>query len=130
MSFKNITLPSGSYLCSYRQLDIGNKRIDPLLHASCYYALFNKCIDVGNYEAYYDLFPVHFRKDAAILPSADEVTYQPYNIDWIKYPAINYIIGWNINNRDNDKLFFLYSTVKNFKNLTIWKRKRFKDTLT
>jgi hypothetical protein len=62
--------------------------VDFLLHAISHYALVHKAVDVGNYEARLEYFPVKFSENFPSVPSSAQIELTPWEIDWDHYPDI------------------------------------------
>lgn len=98
-------------------------RVDVLMHAASYYGIFMNCIDIGNYETGLNYFPVHFKENLPAFPSPDQIAWKPTTIDFSNYPSIQYILGWEVNDTDKEKLGKFFNLIQNDGLLTIWVRK-------
>lgn len=114
-------LPKGAFVMMYKT-DDERSRVDVLLHAASYYGILKGCVDIGNYETGYDLFPVHFNGTFPEIPSSDQISYNPATINWQSYPSIQYLLGWNINNDEKKELVKYYRTSWEDGLLSIWQR--------
>ena len=123
MAGLNVNIPKSSFVMGYKRQRNEWSRVDPLLHASSYYGLSKKCVDVGNYEADKPYFPIAFKHEAQPLPDADLVVYYPETIDMSLYPHITYIIGYRLIPEDEHRLNALFTTVMRKDNVTVWKRR-------
>jgi len=46
---------------NFSEGEMANNRVDPILHANHYYTLTNGAINLGNYEPFYEYFPLKFK---------------------------------------------------------------------
>jgi hypothetical protein len=122
LSGLQVSIPSGAFIMLYKGEDSDGSRVDVLMHASSYYAISKNCVDIGNYEAGTNFFPVHFRSDIPAIPMQDEIIYNPQTIKWELYPSIQYLLCWNVDYETRSKLrmFFKIKWEKGF--LSIWQR--------
>lgn len=116
-------IPRGSLIASYKEPNYSWSRIDPLLHAASYYGMEKECVDAGNYEAATPLFPVRFRPDTPRRPRTGQIEISPSRIDWEEYPAIRYLLGWEVAEKDRKKLKENFTIVMEKKRFTLWQRK-------
>ncbi len=112
----------GSYIMLYRYGNSGWSRADVLLHAASYYGMEKKCVDIGNYEVSYNLFPVKYRRNVSSLPAWDKVEYEPETIRWDKYPAIDYLLAWKADRVGTDAISRFFHVVWKDESLTVWRR--------
>ncbi|MBI1922556.1 MAG: hypothetical protein HYS23_15915 [Geobacter sp.] len=113
----------GDLVMTYKRPDTpGWAKVDPLLHAVSYHGIFKGCIDIGNYETAMRYFPVHFKETLPPLPTPDQVAWEPENIDFGKYPAIRYLIGWKISEKDKTRLGNFFRIVMEEEQVTVWSR--------
>jgi uncharacterized protein len=88
-----LRLPKGAQIAMYHAEAPSMKSVDPLLHASSYYCLANKHVDVANYEAGYRYFPVHFSKALPNFPDPETIACRPAAIPWERFPAVESVYG-------------------------------------
>ena len=98
-------------------------RADVLLHAVSHYALVHNAVNVGNYEARVEYFPVQFRTDRLLLPSMAAIEHSPWKIDWDRYQKIEYLVAWKMVKEEKDNIEVFFNLVFKEQNLTIWIRK-------
>jgi len=124
LSGLNAGIPKGAYVMTYKTRDpeAGWPRIDALMHGASYYGIFNECIDIGNYETGSEYFPIKFKDNIPPFPSLDQIAYRAETINWSEYPSIQYVLGWEINKSDKNKLnnFFHIIYEKDF--FSLWQR--------
>jgi hypothetical protein len=116
-------MPKGSFLLALKNPIPAESRIDVLLHAASHYALRKGCVDVGNYEAVVNLFPVHYKKPFPTMPSISEIESTPLNIEWRNYPSINYLISWQMDGDQMKGNSAFFDPFWSREPLSIWKRK-------
>jgi hypothetical protein len=116
-------IPKGSWVVSYKFPNSSWSRIDPLLHVASYYGMGKGCVDAGNYEAVAPHFPVRFSSGTPQRPLSDQIEIYPSLIDWGKYPAIGYILGWEVTDEGRKKLEEHFRLVMKNKRFTLWQRK-------
>lgn len=116
-------LPRNSCILTFKKRT-RHSRVDPLLHASSYYALRHGCVDVGNYEAQVPFFPVRFREGFPETPALEEVEAAPSRIDWERFPYIGYLLGWQVSAGDAIRLNGNFEVWCRKGHLTVWKRKQ------
>jgi hypothetical protein len=97
--------------------------VDILLHAASYYGIFRGCVDIGNYEANTDIFPVRFNKAMPAMPPDLQISYKANTINWENYPAIQYLLGWEIDNKERDVLSKYFYVTWEQDEFTIWRRR-------
>jgi len=114
-------LPKGAFVMTYKT-DDERSRVDVLLHAASYYGILKGCVDVGNYEAAYNYFPVHFKSNFPAIPSEKEIAYEPSTINWTDYPAIQYLLGWNVSDTDMKKLGRYFYIIREEGAISVWRR--------
>jgi hypothetical protein len=119
-----ITAPiaPGSLLAAYKEPKPSWSRIDPLLHVASYYGLEKKAIDAGNYEAVTTLFPVRFRTDGPKRPGIGQIEINVKKIDWKDYPAIDYLLGWEVPAEKRSHLQEHYALIMEHRRFTLWQR--------
>lgn len=98
-------------------------RVDVLMHASSYYAINKGCVDLGNYEAGTNLFPVHFRDDIPAIPGQDQIIYNPETIKWELYPSVYYLLCWKIDFDTRKKLYKIFDIKWENGSSSIWRRR-------
>jgi len=120
----NADIPKGAYVMTYKKIDpkAGLPRIDALMHAASYYGIFKGCVDIGNYETGPDYFPIKFKENIPSFPSLDQILYKSETIDWPAYPSIQYLLGWEINKNDTEKLSKFFHVIWQNELLSIWQR--------
>jgi len=116
-------IPKGTLILSYKDPNPSWSRIDPLLHAASYYGMEKGCVDAGNYEAVVSHFPVRFSSSAPKRPRKDQIEEFPSLIDWGKYPAIRYLLGWEVADEDRKKLKENFTLFMEKKRFTLWQRR-------
>jgi hypothetical protein len=117
-------LPKKAFVMIYKPGAVRWSRVDVLLHAASYYGLLRECVDVGNYETVFHYFPVRFKKVLPTFPSPYQVAYEPTTIDWTLYPSVQYLLGWELENKDKVKLLHYFLIVEDDGPLTVWQRNR------
>ena len=99
-------------------------RVDVLGHAASYYGIFKGCVNIGNYEPYVSFFPVKFRKDMPSIPNTNQIAYEPESINFSDYPSIQYLIGWEVNDRDRKNLAKHFHIIFEKDELSVWEREQ------
>ncbi len=97
-------------------------KIDVILHATSYYGIFNGCVDVGNYEAGLNLFPVHFNNKLAALSLQNRIAYNPDSINFSQYPALMVVIGWKLKTSTRERLKIFFDMHFENSKLILWHR--------
>ena len=124
LSGLNAGLPKGAYVMTYKKRDpnAGWPRVDVLMHGASYCGIFNRCVDIGNYETGLDYFPIKFKNTIPRFPPLDQIAYRAETINWLEYPSIQYLLGWEIDKNDKNKLnnFFHIIYEKDF--FSLWQR--------
>lgn len=115
-------IPQGSWIVSHKYPNASWSRIDPLLHAASYYGMEKGCVDAGNYEAAAPHFPVRFNSGAAGRPRSGLIELAPSLVDWSEFPAIRYVLGWEVASRDRERLKENFALVMEEKRFTLWRR--------
>jgi len=125
-------LPKGAYVMTYKKRDpkAGWPRIDVLMHGASYYGFYNRCIDIGNYETGLDYFPIKFKNSVPRFPSLDQIAYRSETINWSEYPSIQYVLGWEVDKNDKEKLSKFFHIIWQKEPLSIWQRKQRKSSAT
>jgi hypothetical protein len=116
-------LPKGAFLMTYKPKDPQNTTVDILLHAASYYGIFKGYVDIGNYEASTDIFPVRFNKNMPPTPPERQISYKPTTINWVKYPAIQYLLGWEIDGKEKEGLNKYYRVIWEKNQFSMWQRR-------
>lgn len=114
-------MPKGAFVMTYKA-EVERSRVDVLLHAASHYGILKGCVDVGNYEAAYRYFPVHFKSNFPAIPSEKEIAYEPSTINWSDYPAIQYLFGWNVTDTDRKELGRYFHIIREEGALSVWRR--------
>lgn len=115
-------LPKGAFVMTYKTKGPKWSHIDVLLHTASYYGIFRGCVDIGNYEASSDFFPVRFKESLPAIPPEEQIAYEPATINWSNYPYIQYILGWEINNKDRIELSKFFHIILEEDQFSIWQR--------
>lgn len=124
LSGLNTGLPRGAIVMTYKPEVSEGSRVDVLLHAASYYGILKGCVDIGNYETALSYFPVHFKNSLPVFPSQYQIFYKPASIDLSQYPSIQYLLGWELGNRDKEKLRNGFHIVEEEVPFTLWQRNR------
>ena len=122
LSGLHVGLHKGAYVMTYKTKRSEWSRVDVLMHAASYYGIFRGCVDIGNYEAGSDFFPISFNKNLPAMPSQDQIAYEPTTINWSNYPYIQYLLGWEINNKDRIELSKFFHIIWEEDQFSIWQR--------
>jgi hypothetical protein len=123
LSGLRIGLPKGAFVMTYKTKCPERATVDILLHAASYYGIFAGCVDIGNYEATSDLFPVHFSKTMPAMPSEQQITNRPETINWNNYPSIQYLFSWEIDNGEREALSKFFRVIWKKDQFNIWQRR-------
>lgn len=115
-----VFIPRGSFIMLYKIKDPEWSRVDVLLHAASYVAIYKKSVDIGNYEAGSNLFPVGFQKRIPVLPTQDQIAYNPDTIKWENYPSIHYLLCLEIDDGTRKKLCRYFHVIRETESLSIW----------
>lgn len=115
-------IPRGSIIALYKPMASESKPVDPLQHASAYYALEKKGVDAGNYAAHMPYFQIQFKDSLPHLPDWNQLENAPEKIDWKKYPGVQYLLGWKIGEKDNQRLRNYFKSIFGTQNFCILKR--------
>ncbi|MCK9418564.1 MAG: hypothetical protein M0R70_04185 [Nitrospirae bacterium] len=115
-------MPRGAFVMTFKPEVSEKFRVDVLLHAASYYGIFKGCVDIGNYETAFSYFPVHYKKGLPAFPSQYQIFYNPTSIDWSLYPSIHYLLGWELENRNKEKLLKNFNLVEEEISFTLWRR--------
>ena len=132
LSGLNADIPKGAYVMTYKKIDpeAGWPRIDVLMHGASYYGILGNCVDIGNYETGPDYFPIKFRDNIPSFPSLDQILYKSETIDWPEYPSIQYLLGWEINKNDAEKLSKFFHVIYKNDPFSLWERNQHKSSAT
>lgn len=117
------SLPKGSFIMTYKTKFPEWSGVDVLMHASSYYGIKNRYVDIGNYEAGLPYFPVQFKKIPSTFPPTDQIIYEAATIKWSRYPCIRFLFAWEINDTERAELIKYYDIMRQEGQLTIWQRK-------
>ncbi|OGR13257.1 MAG: hypothetical protein A2097_12115 [Desulfobacula sp. GWF2_41_7] len=117
----SVNIPKGAYIMPYK-IEDDYFRVDVLLHAASYYGISKDVFVFGNYEATQDHFPVSFNTSLPKLPDNDQIFYDAETIDWVRFPAIQYLISWKNNDMSNEKISQFFRLIYESGNLAIWQR--------
>jgi hypothetical protein len=98
-------------------------KIDVILHATSYYGIFNGCVDVGNYEAEFNLFPVHFNKNLAALSLHSRIERNPDSINFSQYPALMEVLGWKLKPEARKQVRNFFDMRFENSKLSLWHRR-------
>lgn len=98
-------------------------KIDVILHAPSYYGIFNKCVDLGNYEATLPYFPIRFRMEMGPLPHEAQFAYGYGEIDFSRYPSIEKVLAWDLKPEGKGRLDALFNKSYYKGKLSIWSRR-------
>jgi hypothetical protein len=124
LSGLNADIPKGAYVMTYKKIDpkAGMPRVDVLMHGASYYGIFKDCVNIGNYETGFDYFPIKFKANTPSFPSLDQIIYESETIDWPDYSSIQYLLGWEIDKNDIEKLSKFFHIIWQNELLSIWQR--------
>jgi hypothetical protein len=124
LSGLNADIPKGAYVMTYKKRDpeAGWPRADVLMHAASYYGILKGCVDIGNYETGLDYFHIEFKDTMPRFPPLDQVAYKPETIDWFEYPSVQYVLGWEVDRNDTEKLSKFFHIVWQKEPLSVWQR--------
>jgi len=128
----NADIPKGAYVMTYKKRDpeAGWPRIDVLMHGASYYGIFNRCVDIGNYETALDYFPIKFKNTIPRFPPSDKIAYRAETINWSEYPSIQYVLGWEIDKNDKEKLSKFFHVNYTNDPFSLWERNQGKSSAT
>jgi len=129
LSGLNADIPKGAYVMTYKKREpkAGMPRVDVLMHAASYYGIFNRCVDIGNYETGLDYFPVKFKDTVPRFPSLDQIAYKSETINWFDYPSIQYVLGWEVDRNDTEKLSKFFHIIYKDDPFSLWERNKHKS---
>jgi len=132
LSGLNADIPKGAYVMTYKKIDpkAGMPRVDVLMHGASYYGIFKGCVDIGNYETVLDYFPIKFKDNIPSFPSLDQITYKSETINWPDYPSIQYLLGWEIDKNDTEKLSKFFHVIYRNDPFSLWERNQRKSSAT
>jgi len=116
-------LPKGALVMTYKPKLPKWTTVDVLLHTASYYGIFAGCVDAGNYEANTYFFPVHFNKSMPAIPPDLQISYKAHTINWENYPAIQYLLGWEVDNRERQVLSKYFYVIWEKDEFSIWQRR-------
>jgi hypothetical protein len=126
MSAKNVPLPKGALIMLFKTKDSG-RSIDALMHASSHYGIIKGCVDIGNYEAATNLFPVRFKDCLPALPPQSEIANHFETIKLGKYPSIHYLLAWEADANNRKNLNHLFHVIWEKESLSIWRKNTSSD---
>ncbi|MDL1979996.1 MAG: hypothetical protein LWX02_00700 [Deltaproteobacteria bacterium] len=115
-------LPKGAFIMTYKAIKPERPKVDILLHAASYYGIFKKCVNIGNYETGLYYFPVKFKDTIPNFPSESQISYAPETIDWLDYPSIQYLLGWEIDKNNMENLSKFFHIIWEGGHSSIWQR--------
>lgn len=115
-------IAQGTFIATYKPLSKDWSRVDPLLHAASHYGIAKKCIDAGNYELSSAISPVQLRETAPRLPRQDYIAFYPERIDWAQYPAVRFILGWEVEQLRSPNLAKYFSLSMKEGRFSLWQR--------
>ena len=118
----SVPIPRNSLIMNYKQFGSDTSRVDFLLHSISHYALTHKAVDIGNYEARLDYFPVQFKTNMPPVPSIALIELSPWEIDWDGYPDIEYLIAWEMGLEERNNISRSFDMVFKKDDLSIWRR--------
>lgn len=118
-------LPKGAIIMGYKPLRPTKDRVDVLLHAPSYYGIISGCVDVGNYEAkVLNIFPIRFNNSFPKIPTGYQIEHEPEKIEWSEYPAIEYLLTWEADKTDNDRISNYFRRIYERNKVGVWQRIR------
>ena len=119
---QHVKIEKGSFLAAYRERDFtSDVRVDVLLSAVSYYAILNKSVNVGNYEAGTPFFPVRFKPHIR-RPPLNQIEAEPATIDWLQYPSIRYLFGSDVKQSSRKELEKVFELIFEEGKTSIWRR--------
>jgi hypothetical protein len=130
MSAKNVPLPKGSLIMLLKTINSRRSPVDALMHASSHYGIIKGCVDIGNYEAATDLFPVRYKDCLPALPPQSAIVNHYETIETIKfekYPSIHYLLAWQADANNRKDLNHFYHVIWEKESLSIWQRNTTSD---
>ncbi len=131
LSGLNAGLPKGAYVMTYKKRNSkdGWHRVDVLMHAASYYGIIKGCVDIGNYETDFEYFPIHFKDTIPRFPYPDQIGYKAETVDWSEYPSIQYILGWEVDKNDMEKLSKFFHIMYKNDPFSLWGKTNVKGSL-
>lgn len=117
-----VPIPKDSLIMGFKHAGMDTARADILLHAISHYALAHKTVNVGNYEARLEYFPVQFSEDFPTVPSRALIEISPWEIDWNRYPDIDFLVAWEIEQDERNKINKFFGLVFEQESLSIWSK--------
>ena len=132
LSGLNARIPKGAYVMTYKKRDpeVGMPRVDVLMHAASYYGIFNGCVDIGNYESGLTYFPIKFKDTTPRFPPLDQIAYKAETINWSDYPSVQYLLGWEVDKNDIEKLGKIFHVIYKDDPFSLWQRNQRKSSAT
>jgi hypothetical protein len=122
LSGLHVKLPKGALVMTYKPNAPQMTTVDILLHTSSYYGILKGYVDIGNYEADTDLFPIRFNKTESTARQKYQTVYKAKNINWENYPEIQYLLAWEIDNREREVLNKHFHIIWEQDEFNIWQR--------
>ena len=122
LSGLDIDMPTGARIMMYKPRPPEWATVDILLHATSYYGILKGCVDIGNYEADTDLFPIRFNKTGSTARQKYQTIYKAKNINWENYPEIQYLLAWEIDNKEREVLNKHFHIIWEQDEFNIWQR--------
>jgi len=117
----SLDFPKGALVMAYKK-PRDYFRTDVLIHAVSHYGLRKGVVNIGNYEAQFRMFPVHF-KTLPSIPSCNQALYETEAIDWAQFPGIRYIFAWEQNTSSLGRIIEFYVKIFDNGRLAVWRRK-------
>ena len=118
----HVSMFQNNLMMNYKKFGLDTSRVDVLLHAVSHYALVHKAVDVGNYQARIDLFPVQFKNALPPVPPRELIELSPWEINWSSYPDIEYLVVWDLKQEEKHSIKKFFSPTFEKDNLSIWQR--------
>jgi hypothetical protein len=122
LSGLNVKLPKRAFVMTYKTKEPKKTTVDILLHASSYYGILKGSVDVGNYEVNTDLFPVRFNKSFRAIPPERQISFKPETINLANYPSIQYLLGWEMDNKERQEVGRFFHVIWEEDQFSIWQR--------
>lgn len=98
-------------------------KVDAILHAPSYYGMLNGCVDIGNYEAVFQYFPVNFNESMTPLSLRYHIEGASALLGLSTYPEPVEILGWELQPAEQTKLQSFYDMSFSNDKLTLWRRR-------
>ena len=100
------------------------------MYAASYYGIDNGCVDISNYETGLDYFPIKFKDNIPSFPSLDQIAYKSETINWSDYPSVQYLLGWEVDKNDTEKLSNFFHVIYKNDPFSLWQRNQRKSSAT